>query len=59
MRGRKFCEFEKFTITNTSEKLKKMGKFEVTNRLDKLKELCNKYNKESYQREENKAYILQ
>ena len=42
VRGRKFCEFVTFSITNTPKKLKELEKFEVTNRLDKLKELCNK-----------------
>ncbi len=42
VRGKKFCEFETFRITNTPEKLKELEKYEVTNRLDKLKELCNK-----------------
>lgn len=42
VRGRKFCEFENFSITNTLEKLKELEKHEVTDRLDKLKELCNR-----------------
>jgi hypothetical protein len=42
VRGRKFCEFDSFLVTNTPEKLKELEKWEVTDRLDKLKELCNK-----------------
>lgn len=42
VRGRRFCEFEGFQVTNTPEKLKELEKWEVTERLDKLKELCHK-----------------
>lgn len=41
VRGRKFCEFEEFVVTNTPEKLKELEKWEVTDRLGKLKEFCN------------------
>ena len=41
VRGRKFCKFELFVITNTPKKLKELEKWEVTDRLNKLKEICN------------------
>ena len=42
VRGRKFCDFNIFSITdNNQESLKKLEKYEITNRLYKLKELCN------------------
>lgn len=43
VRGRKFCKFGGFSVTNSPKRLKEIEKFEVTDRLDKLKELCNRY----------------
>lgn len=41
VRGRRFCDFDSFQVTNVPEKLEELEKWEVTDRLDKLKELCN------------------
>lgn len=42
VRGRKFCKFENFGITNSPKTLKELEKWEVTDRLDKLREICNR-----------------
>lgn len=42
VRGRKFCEFDGFTVTNDQKYLKELEKYEFVNRLEKLKELLSK-----------------